>query len=93
MRANIIQRIRQAIAARRCLAVTRSGFVGLVPNYVEVGDLICAFAGGSVLYTIRYTSLGPQFYSFFGETYLHGLMDGEWRGMDNIASPSWIRLV
>ncbi|KAL9119340.1 MAG: hypothetical protein Q9187_004104 [Circinaria calcarea] len=59
----------------RRLCWTRKGYVGVVPAASRVGDSICAFFGGQVLYVLRERE-NPS-YEFMGECYVHGLMDGE----------------
>ncbi|KAK5653300.1 hypothetical protein OQA88_8991 [Cercophora sp. LCS_1] len=72
----------------RRFAVTHGGFIGLVPYDVRVGDQVFAFAGGSVLYVARQAAgLVSTRYTFVGESYFHGLMDGEWRSNDSFGSP------
>ena len=60
----------------RNLCVTEKGYLGMVPETAIVGDIICIFLGGQVLYTLRYSGKRDEF-EYIGETYLHGLMDGE----------------
>ena len=58
----------------RRLATTNDGYIGLVRKDVKVGDMVFVLRGGEVLYVLR-----PRetCYSFVGECYIHGLMDGE----------------
>jgi hypothetical protein len=60
----------------RCLGRTRQGFMGMVPNRAQVGDIVFAILGGKVLYTLRLESELECEYTYIGETYIHGLMDG-----------------
>ncbi|KAH6673235.1 heterokaryon incompatibility protein-domain-containing protein [Halenospora varia] len=60
----------------RRLFKTSKGLIGLGAAGVEKGDIICLFSGGQLLYVLRETSKPGQ-YSFMGECYVHGLMDGE----------------
>ncbi|KAF2688105.1 HET-domain-containing protein [Lentithecium fluviatile CBS 122367] len=64
-----------AHAGRRRFCATSGGRLGHVPRGTAVGDLICVFYGGSVPYVIRPVDNG--FFTFVGECYVHGLMDGE----------------
>jgi len=64
-----------AHAGYRRFCATSGGRLGQVPRGAAVGDLICIFYGGSVLYVIRPVDNG--FFTFVGECYVHGLMDGE----------------
>jgi hypothetical protein len=58
----------------RLLAITQSGFLGLVPLSAEVSDEIYLLAGGQVFYVLR---PHDDHFRFIGESYVHGLMDGE----------------
>ncbi|KAH6673508.1 heterokaryon incompatibility protein-domain-containing protein [Halenospora varia] len=58
----------------RKLAVTRGNFMGLVSAEAQVGDEIFVLAGGQVLHTLRRQG---DYYTYLGDCYLHGLMDGE----------------
>jgi hypothetical protein len=64
-----------AHASRRRFCATSGGRLGQVPRGAAVGDLICVFYSGSVPYVIRPVDNG--FFTFVGECYVHGLMDGE----------------
>lgn len=65
------------------------GYVGLVPDVAEVGDVVVLFAGAKFPYVLRHNedaevngdwngtgNLGGT-YSFIGEAYVHGIMSGE----------------
>jgi hypothetical protein len=70
----------------RIFFITSKGYFGLCPRATELGDLVVALYGGSVLYILRPVS--PHLastsiplstgtgYLFIGECYVHGLMDG-----------------
>jgi len=77
--AMILHLWRRHVTMSRRLAVTRRGYICLAPEYTRVGDQVCALVGGHVLYIVRREPNGPESYTFVGETYVHGLMDGEWR--------------
>ncbi|RDW78221.1 hypothetical protein BP5796_06073 [Coleophoma crateriformis] len=64
-------------AGGRTVAITEGGYVGMVPSTARSGDSIWALLGGSVLYTLRKEHACQEGYTFIGEVYLHGLMDGE----------------
>ncbi len=68
---------RQLIRGRRP-AVTREGYIGMLPSHARVGDLVFAFAGGMMLYVVR--DVGEEEegkFTFVGEGYVHGLIDTE----------------
>jgi len=54
---------------------TQKGFVGLAPSHVQKGDVVVIFQGAKFPYTLRRNSNGT--YRLVGETYLHGVMYGE----------------
>ncbi|TWU75343.1 hypothetical protein ED733_006948 [Metarhizium rileyi] len=58
----------------RCFIVTSTGNIGLGPSDTRVGDCVSVILGGGVPYIIR--SLGSG-WSFVGESYLEGYMNGE----------------
>jgi hypothetical protein len=58
----------------RSLFWSHDGYLGLGPIDVKLGDRVCIFFGGEVLYLLR-PSRGT--FQFIGECYVHGLMDGE----------------
>jgi hypothetical protein len=60
--------------SRRPLDTTK-GYLGIGLAAAEVGDRVCIFLGGRVLYVIRSRDNGH--YEFIGECYVHGVMDGE----------------
>ncbi|KAI0134062.1 heterokaryon incompatibility protein-domain-containing protein [Xylariales sp. AK1849] len=68
----------------RILYRTRLGYMGIGPWDTQVGDAVCVFFGGPTLYLLRggsrpsgYDANMPDPYVFVGESYVHGLMDGE----------------
>jgi hypothetical protein len=61
----------------RNVCLLDNGYLGMAPLLAEVGDLVFAFRGGQVLYTLRPEGSFVGRYSYIGETYVHGLMDGE----------------
>ncbi|KAH7370293.1 HET domain-containing protein [Rhexocercosporidium sp. MPI-PUGE-AT-0058] len=58
----------------RRFIVTLKGRMGIGPNGTQPGDLIFVIFGGGVPYILRMQESG---YLFVGESYIHGLMDGE----------------
>lgn len=78
-------------AGARKLLVSKKGYVGLAPLGARVGDLICILFGGQTPFVLR-RAMGANevredcaaafggsgsLYFFMGESYVHGLMDGE----------------
>ena len=66
------------VAASDCwdrrLFMTETGFIGLGPEVLRVGDRVCVLAGGPVPYILRE---GHEHYLFIGESYVYGIMEGE----------------
>jgi Heterokaryon incompatibility protein (HET) len=56
--------------------VSEQGYVGLAPSHAEVGDVIVIIYGAIVPFIVR--DLGNGQCQFIGETYVHGIMDGEY---------------
>ena len=88
---------REDITLGRRFAITRCGFIGLVPSHALVGDKVFAFEKGPVLYVARKSMISwvseAKQYIYVGESYFHGLMDGGWRERDSFAGPSEVILV
>ena len=64
------------IAGHRRPFITTQGYLGLGPERLEKGDLICIFFGGNIPFILREGHEGQ--YELVGETYVHGIMHGEW---------------
>jgi hypothetical protein len=66
---------------RRRFCVSEKGYVGLVPPFAREGDIICVVLGVQTPLVFRKLKLtqdqGGSRYHLVGETYIHGLMDGE----------------
>jgi len=52
-----------------------SGYVGLAPEFTEQEDVLVVFCGAKFPYVLRRNGDGT--YTFVGEAYVHGIMDGE----------------
>ena len=59
----------------RRFAVTEKGHFAWCPNTCEKGDIISVLAGGTVPIVLR--DCGNKDYQIIGDTYVHGIMDGE----------------
>jgi Heterokaryon incompatibility protein (HET) len=55
--------------------ITTQGFVGLAPFHAQQGDIVVIFQGAKFPYTLRKCGSGK--YKLIGDTYLHGVMYGE----------------
>jgi hypothetical protein len=60
--------------AFRRLMISSKGYIGLAPPKAQEGDLICVLFGCSVPVIIRKVK---DHHIFIGESYVHGIMDGE----------------
>lgn len=72
----ITQAYNAAMRSRK-LCLTQRGYIGLVPRPATVGDKVYVFLGGQVLYTLRPDRSDESRFTYIGECYVHGLMDGE----------------
>ncbi|KAI0410534.1 HET-domain-containing protein [Xylaria grammica] len=80
------QRVARAILDRRFF-VSKKGYMGLAPDTVKEGDMICVLAGGRLPFILRdanttFKRLGDssgaeRAHTLIGDAYLHGIMDGE----------------
>ena len=58
----------------RKLCVSAKGYLGVILETAEVGDVVCMFRGAESLFIIR--EIGSA-YILVGPAYIHGLMNGE----------------
>lgn len=72
---DFLNRVQSVIWGRR-LVILDQGYVVLGPRSCERGDLVCILYGCSVPVLLRRHGEGGD-YTFIGECYVHGMMDGE----------------
>jgi hypothetical protein len=60
---------------RKRLFKTDTGLLGIAHRSLEVGDKVFVLMGADMPFVLR--PLGGNYYSFGGEAYVHGIMDGE----------------
>jgi hypothetical protein len=60
----------------RAFITTHGGRIGVAPEECKSGDQIFSLVGGNLPYILRPTAKVPE-YRILGETYVHGVMDGE----------------
>jgi hypothetical protein len=60
----------------RLIAITQGGYFVALPEMAQRGDLVCVLFGCSVPVVLRRLDEHNS-YTFIGECYLHGFMDGE----------------
>ncbi|KAF7536302.1 hypothetical protein G7054_g4638 [Neopestalotiopsis clavispora] len=66
------------ITMQRKLLVTAGGLIGMAPPHARKGDIVCVLLGCSVPVVLREVRTDPHLvYTFVGECYVHGIMDGE----------------
>jgi len=79
------QRVRATMTGRRFIK-TQKGYIGWASEKCQEGDLVVVLAGRNVPYILHSESEveipeygGGSFpcYSFLGDSYVHGIMDGE----------------
>ncbi|OJD36539.1 heterokaryon incompatibility protein or allele [Diplodia corticola] len=61
----------------RWFVVTEKGYFGLAPPRAEVGDEVVLVAGMGAPVTLKKHTAGENKWLFVGETYVHGIMKGE----------------
>ncbi len=76
-----VSRLR-VMANRRPYRTRDAGYVGMGPCEAQPGDVIAIFPGAQTPFVLRpRADLGPGHFELVGETYCHGIMDGEaWGG-------------
>ena len=77
--AKFVHRVQDVVVGRRRVNTER-GRLGLAPYLTKKRDLVCILFGCSVPVLLRphqdaYT--GQEYFQFIGESYIHGIMDGE----------------
>ncbi len=79
----------------RRLCITKRGYIGAVPPLAREGDVVYLIQGAQapfVLRSVATTDTGSNesssnSFKLVGEAYVHGIMDGEFYGRDEV--PSW----
>lgn len=64
------------VCQHRRAACTTDGLMALVPGMTEPGDIVMIFSGAKAPFIVRPTDQHRVF-TFIGEAYVHGIMDGE----------------
>jgi hypothetical protein len=62
-------------ALGRSLAITKKGYLGLVAKGAQKGDRVAVLMGSETPFILRKRSASG--FAVIGETYMHGIMDGE----------------
>jgi hypothetical protein len=58
----------------RTVAVLKEGYISLIPKLAKVDDIVCVLFGCDTPVVLRPSGDG---FEFIGESYVHGIMDGE----------------
>lgn len=71
---DMYQRRARNASWHRSFFTTKKGYMGLGPNAIRPGDLVCVFFGAEVPHILR-----PKdgHYQLVGDAYVHGIMEGE----------------
>jgi Heterokaryon incompatibility protein (HET) len=79
-------RLLNLIMLTRRIYLTESGLLGLGPESLKTGDHIFILPGARVPFVLRPISLagGRPCYEMVGETYVHGIMQGEALGREDL---------
>ena len=64
-----------AYMGQRALFLSKRGYLGIGPETMQSGDIVCVFLGGDTPFILRPKDTGE--YTFIGEAYVDGIMDGE----------------
>jgi hypothetical protein len=67
----------------RSFFVTKRGYIGIGPDTMKSGDIVCTLFGCTVPFILRAVE-GSEKFRLLGESYVHGIMDGElWKETDD----------
>lgn len=66
----------------RTVFVCKNGYLGLGPQHAQTGDIVAVVDGSPVPIVLR--PIEDGFYQLVGESYMHGIMDGEAVGNGDI---------
>jgi hypothetical protein len=64
--------------------VTAKGYVGVVPNMAQVGDMVVILKGGRVPFAFKKSEERDGAFRLIGECYIHCLMNGEGLGLPGV---------
>jgi hypothetical protein len=66
-----------SVTAGRKFCATRRRYLGWAPGDAAPGDIICILLGAETPYILRRDENDSEYYKLVGETYIHGIMQGE----------------
>lgn len=62
--------------AKKCLYITKKGYLGMGPSQIQPGDVLVVFPGARIPLVLRPTAEKDTF-TYVGDAYCDGIMDGE----------------
>ncbi|MCJ1381026.1 hypothetical protein MMC17_004135 [Xylographa soralifera] len=78
MMVEFLKRVQSVVWNRKLLKSEDERCFGLAPTRAEVNDIICILYGCSVPVILReHRTQTAAFFEFIGESYIHGMMDGQ----------------
>ncbi|PMD30893.1 HET-domain-containing protein [Hyaloscypha variabilis F] len=77
------QQLRLIEQFNRRFFVTKAGYIGLGPEWLESGDAICILETGRVAYALR--QVNNENWTYVGECYVHGLMDAPFHAPKHVS--------
>jgi hypothetical protein len=79
------------MASAKKIAMTKKGYLALVPSAAEIGDHICIIYGAQTPMLVRPTSgchiVPNKANNFIGSCYVHGITHGELVGREDLLAP------
>jgi len=66
-----------SVTTGRKFCATEGRYLGWVPGDAAPGDIICILLGAETPYILRPDENDSKYYKLVGETYIHGIMQGE----------------
>ncbi|KAN0108841.1 heterokaryon incompatibility protein 6 OR allele [Hyaloscypha variabilis] len=73
-----------SVTTGRKFCATKRRYLGWVPGDAAPGDIICILLGAETPYILRPDENDSKYYKLVGETYIHGIMQGEALKWDRI---------
>ena len=65
--------------------VTKGGYVGVVPNMAQIGDVVAILKGGRVPFILQESVARPGAFRLVGGCYIHCMMNGEGLSLPGVA--------
>ena len=66
-----------SVTARRKFCATKHRYLGWALGDAAPGDIICILLGAETPYILRPNENDSKYYKLVGETYIHGIIQGE----------------